>query len=155
MVIEDVDRKLMMEMQDHFPRSVTPFKEIASRLGLTEEEVLERTRRLQEKGMIRRIGPILNVRRVRQRVGSLIGMRVPGQRLDEVAEVINQFREVSHNYIRNDEYNVWFTISARGQERFDEILDTIRRETGIDDILVLTTIRYFKLGVRFDLERDF
>jgi DNA-binding Lrp family transcriptional regulator len=153
-VLQDLDKKLMMEMQDHFPLSPRPFKELADRLGIPEEEVIERTRRLQAEGMIRRIGPILDVRRVKGRVGSLIGMKVPEDRLEEVAKIVNQFREVSHNYVRNDEYNVWFTISARGQERFNEILDAIKRESGIDDILVLSTKRYFKLSVRFDLERD-
>jgi len=144
-----------MEMQDNFPLCKRPFAELANRLGLKEKEVVDRTREMKDRGMIRRIGPLLNVRRMRNRVSCLVGMKVPNTRIEEVAKMINKLPEVSHNYEREDEYNLWFTLSTKSKERMDRILDYIRGKSGLEQILVLPTTKYFKLKVQFDLLEDF
>ena len=148
--LDDVDRRLLDLVQKEFPLTGRPFLALGEILGTSEDEVIRRTKRLQDLGIIRRIGPILDMRRLGCS-GVLVALPVPDGRIDEVADVVNGYREISHNYLRpNDtEFNMWFTISA-SEARIEEILAEIRDETGLDQLL-LPTKRIFKIGVRFDI----
>jgi hypothetical protein len=85
--------------------------------------------------------------------GVLVALPVSDERMDEVAEIVNGYQEISHNYLRpNDtEFNMWFTISA-SEKRIEEILSEIREKTGLEQ-LVLPTKRIFKIGVRFEIPK--
>ena len=148
--MDEIDLKLLAIVQEGFPLTARPFRDLGSSLGLNESEVMARLDRLQREGLIRRIGPILDLRKM-GRGGILAALEVPIEEADEAAEVINQYPEVSHNYLRPNEsgYNLWFTISAH-QERISEILEEIRSRTG-RKLLVLPTGRIFKIGVKFDI----
>ena len=99
---------------------------------------------------MRRIGPVLDLRKL-GRSGILAALEVSREEADRAAEVINEYTEVSHNYLRPDKsgYNLWFTVSAT-EERIQEILQDIKTKTG-RKMLVLPTIRIFKIGVKFDI----
>ncbi len=148
--MDDVDALLLDLVQEGFPVMARPFRALGNALGLEEEEVIRRLERLQQEGLVRRIGPILDLRRVGLG-GVLAAMKVEPEKADEVAGVVNEYPEVSHNYLRPDEsgYHLWFTVSAR-EERIEEILSEIRSSTGLE-MLVLPTSRIFKIGVRFDI----
>lgn len=105
---------------------------------------------LQKDGLVRRIGPILDLRKL-GRSGMLAALKVSREEADRAAQIINEYPEVSHNYLRPDEsgYNLWFTVSA-SEERIQEILQEIRDRTG-RKMLVLPTLRIFKIGVKFDI----
>ena len=148
--MDEMDLKLLSAVQDGFPITARPFRDLGQTLGLEEEEVIERMACLQKEGLVRRIGPILDLRKL-GRSGILAALEVPSDEADGAAQVINGYTEVSHNYLRPNEsgYNLWFTVSAR-EERIQEILQEIRIKTG-RKMLVLPTLCIFKIGVKFDI----
>lgn len=151
--LTEADRQLLNAMQEGFLPVPNPFKEVGARLGLTEDEVIAELRRLKESGAIRRLGAIIDSRKIGY-TGTLCAMKVPGERIREAAAVINSFPEVTHNYVREHDFNVWFTILAPSSARIGEILDTIKRETGITELVNLPARRIFKIRVNFDLEGE-
>ncbi|MBN1234709.1 MAG: AsnC family transcriptional regulator [Methanotrichaceae archaeon] len=148
--MDEVDLKLLSAVQDGFPITSRPFRDLGLSLGLEEEEVIGRLAGLQKGGLVRRIGPILDLRKL-GRSGILAALEVSLKEADGAAKVINEYAEVSHNYLRPSEcgYNLWFTVSAT-EERIEEILQEIRVKTG-RKMLVLPTLRIFKIGVKFDI----
>jgi len=148
--VDEVDLKLLALVQDGFPISSRPFRELGEALGLEEDEVISRLDELQKEGLVRRIGPILDLRRM-GRSGILAALAVPLDEADGAADMVNPYPEVSHNYLRpNDSgYNLWFTVSGT-EERIQDILQEIQAKTG-RKMLVLPTLRIFKIGVKFDI----
>lgn len=148
--LDGLDRRLLDLVQKEFPLTERPFLALGETLGVGEDEVIRRARRLRDQGIIRRIGPILDMRKLGCS-GVLVALPVSSEKMEEVAEIVNDYQEISHNYLRPNEtdYNMWFTISA-SQARIEEILSEIKDKTGLDQ-LVLPTERIFKIGVRFEI----
>lgn len=148
--LDDLDRRLLEIVQEEFPLKARPFLALGEVLGVGEDEVIRRAERLQDLGIIRRIGPILDMRRLGSS-GVLVALPVSDEMMEEVAEIVNRYHEISHNYLRPNDtrFNMWFTISA-SEARIGEILSEIKEKTGLDQ-LVLPTNRIFKIGVRFDI----
>lgn len=151
--LTDAERRLLTAMQEGFLPVPEPFKEVASRVGMTEEEVLTELRRLKAEGVIRRLGAIIDSRKIGY-TGTLCAMKVPEEKIPEVAAVINSFPEITHNYVREHEYNVWFTILAPSVADIENIIAQIKEKTGITDFLNLPARRIFKIRVNFDLEGE-
>lgn len=149
-MMDETDHRILEAVQDGFPLTPRPFRALGEALGLEEAEVIRRLEAMQSAGLVRRIGPILDPQRL-GRVGVLAAARVGGEEADDLARIINEYPEVSHNYLRPNEsgYSLWFTVSAR-EERVREILGEIESRTG-RSLLVLPTIRIFKIGVRFSI----
>ncbi|MEW6457817.1 MAG: AsnC family transcriptional regulator [Bacillota bacterium] len=148
MKLDDTDRRLLELIQQQIPLSIRPYREIAAELGVQEAEVLERLVRLREAKIIRRMGGFFDSRKLGY-TGTLCAMRVPGERIDGVAAVVNAYPEVSHNYLRDHEYNMWFTVLAPSAEAVQQIIDEIKTRAGIDHVLSLPAERVFKIKVRF------
>jgi DNA-binding Lrp family transcriptional regulator len=148
--MDEIDLRLLSLVQEGFPLTLKPFEYLGGLLSLEEKEVIERLDGLQKEGLVRRIGPILDLRRL-GRSGILAALQVSPEEADGLAEFVNQYQEVSHNYLRPNEsgYNMWFTVSAT-EERIQEVLEEIRKSTG-RKMLVLPTGRIFKIGVKFDI----
>jgi DNA-binding Lrp family transcriptional regulator len=148
--MDEVDRRLLSAVQDGFPVTPRPFRSLGEDIGISESETLERLDRLQRDGLVRRIGPILDMRKLGCS-GVLVALAVMEDEADYIAQAVNQYPEVSHNYLRPNEsgYNLWFTVSA-SEKRIGEILDEIGSRTG-KKMLVLPTLRIFKIGVRFNI----
>lgn len=151
MKLDTIDRKLLNLVQTQFPIVKEPYKQLAQQLNITEKEVLKRLESLQKRDIIRRLGGIFNSRSLGYK-GTLVGMKVPEERLDEAAAVINSYPGVTHNYLRDHEYNMWFTILADSPERVEKILQEITTKTGITEILNLPAEKYFKVMVNFDVD---
>ena len=147
------DRRLLEKAQDEFPLTVRPWENIGNDLGITEKEVMKRLSRLSRRGFIRRIGPALDAKRVGLQASTLIAMKVPKNKIQNVANMISIYQEVSHCYQREHEYNLWFTIAAHNELELEKIIQEIRRGAGIaeHDVLNLPSTRIFKLDVRFQL----
>lgn len=148
--MDELDLKMLSALQEGFPVTSRPFQALGEALGICESETIRRLERLQRDGLVRRIGPILDMRRLGCG-GVLVALKVSEQEADGVAQLVNRYSEVSHNYLRPNEsgYNLWFTVSAR-EKRIAEILEEIESVSGME-MLVLPTLKIFKIGVKFDI----
>lgn len=153
MTLDNLDKQLLNLIQSNLPVVPEPYKELAKILGRSEEEIINRLKGLMEKGVIRRLGAIFDSRRVGY-TGTLCALKVPPEKVTEVAKVINSFPGVTHNYLRDYPYNMWFTLLAESQEDLEATLKEIKQLTGIEDLLNLPAQRIFKIRVNFDLDED-
>lgn len=145
--MDDIDRDLLNEIQADFPVEPHPYRVIGRRLGMAEEEVLQRIAKLKGEGIIRRFGASINSRGIGF-VSTLLAAQVPKEKFDAFVQTVNACPGVTHNYQRRHAYNVWFTlISSSLAEKKRTIKDLIRK-TGVD-ILELPAKRIFKIRVDF------
>ncbi len=147
-MIDEIDKKILNLIQANFPISKRPYKEIGKKLGLEESEVFERIMKLYENGIIRRIGATFNSHALGYS-STLCAAKVPEEKIDEFVNELNKFYQVTHNYLREHEYNVWFTFIDVSMEEIEKKLKQISEKTGVKDILNLPAKRLFK--VRVDL----
>ena len=115
--MDTIDKKLLNLMQNEIPIDKRPFKILGEKLLITENEVLKRVNKLKNEGIIRRIGGIFNSRKIGY-TSTLCAAKVPENKIEEVAACINEYDEVTHNYIREDEYNMWFTVNNTFRGKF-------------------------------------
>jgi siroheme decarboxylase len=148
--LDAVDRALLERLQAPMPLVPRPFAAVGQDLNLAESEVLARTRRLEEAGLIRQIGPIFDTRRLGYE-STLVAFHVPEEDLEEVAARVSAHPGVSHNYARPHHYNLWFTLAVPpGQDLAAEI-ERLAGQTGVDDWLNLPALRVFKIKTHFGL----
>ncbi|MDH7577714.1 MAG: AsnC family transcriptional regulator [Bacillota bacterium] len=150
MTLDHLDRQLLNLIQSRFPITPEPFRELAKILGASEEEILARLERLLSAGVIRRLGPIFDSRKLGY-TGTLAALKVPPERIEDVAAVVNGFPGVTHNYLREYHYNMWFTLLEETPAQLEATLEEIKVRTGIRDILNLPAAKIFKIRVNFDL----
>jgi DNA-binding Lrp family transcriptional regulator len=151
--MDTLDRQLLDLLQESVPLVPRPFAALGRKLGLNEHEVLSRTRRLKESGIIRQIGPIFSSRRLGYH-STLVAFRVEPERLDEIATLISTHPGVSHNYSRNHFYNLWFTLTLPPHQNVEEEIARLAEESGVDEYLNLPSLRLFKIGVHFDMSEE-
>jgi DNA-binding Lrp family transcriptional regulator len=144
--LDDVDAALIDGYQSGFPIEERPFQRVAEELGITEPEALRRVERLHEAGIFRRFGPVLNPPVIG--ASTLAAVSAPEGRFEEIAEVINSYRQVNHNYRRDHEWNMWFVITAGSLETRDEILADIESRTGCE-VLNLPMLTDFYIDLEF------
>jgi DNA-binding Lrp family transcriptional regulator len=148
--VDEVDRKLLNVVQRNFPVDPFPCEVIGREVGLSGEEVLERLKRLKEEGIIRRIGAVLDPRRLGW-ISTLCAARVPGEEVEKFVAIVNSFPGVTHNYERQSYYNIWFTLSTPSPERIKTVLNEISEKTGVDEMVQLPARKIFKVQVSFSL----
>ena len=148
--MDDQDRRLLEELQNNFPLCKGPYEVIAQRLKIPSEELWERIQRLKSEGIIRRIGASLDSRKLGF-CSTLAAVSYTEEDVEKAAEIIGQFPEVTHSYLRNDKFNIWFTLIAIDQERIEYILEKIRTSLSLkrSQVLNLPMKRLFKLNARF------
>jgi DNA-binding Lrp family transcriptional regulator len=149
--LDRIDRELLSRVQEEIPLTERPYAELADGLGISEDDVMERLRLLKEAGVIRRMGGVFDSRRLGYK-GTLCALKVPQERIEDVAAVVNRYPGITHNYLRRHAYNMWFTVLSESQEKTEGILAEIKRETGIEDLLNLPSRRFFKVRVKFDVK---
>ena len=148
--LDKIDKDIVNRIQSNFPITSRPYRTVAEELNLTEKEVLERVLRLKKIGIIRRIGGNFVPGKLGY-VSTLCAARVPVDRIDHFADVVNRYPGVTHNYQRDNKYNVWFTFISSSMDEIDENLKQIAEETGINDILNLPATKVFKIRAQFDV----
>jgi DNA-binding Lrp family transcriptional regulator len=148
--MDDIDRAVINEIQSDFPIAARPFQELGKRLKLSEDEILGRVRRLKEDGVIRRIGGNFNSKKLNFR-STLCAAKVPEAKIDEFVKAVNRYPGVTHNYLRNHDYNVWFTFIAENMAIIDEAIKKISVLTGVTEIRNLPAVRMFKIKVDFEV----
>ncbi len=148
--IDDVDRTILNRIQSDFPITPSPYAEIAEELGLTEKIVIDRIARLKKLGIIRRIGGNFGPEKLGF-VSTLCAARVPEKKIDNFAKIVNSYPGVTHNYTRDNEFNVWFTFIAPSVAEIKANIREISKKTGVHDILNLPATHVFKIKAHFDL----
>jgi DNA-binding Lrp family transcriptional regulator len=147
--MDDLDKKILNNIQAAFPIEQEPFKVIAEEIGISEQDALIRIKKMKNEGIIRRIGAVFDPQKLGY-VSTLCAARVPADKLEEFVEVVNAYTGVTHNYRRNHEYNVWFTFIAPTDEALQNSINEIRQKTGIADILSMRARRTFKIDAKFN-----
>jgi siroheme decarboxylase len=148
--LDDLDRALLNAVQWDFPLVARPYAEIGERLSLPEAEVRERLQRVKDAGVLRQLSAIFDTRALGY-MSALIAAKVDPERIDEAAAVINQHPGVSHNYKRNHDYNLWYTLAVPPGEDFDAHLDVLHRDSESLVTRQLPTLKLYKIGVKLDM----
>jgi DNA-binding Lrp family transcriptional regulator len=148
--MDDTDRRILNRIQSDFPVTPRPYQTIGQELGLPEADVIARVTRLKDIGIIRRIGGNFSPEKLGF-VSTLCAASVPQEKLDVFAATVNRYPGVTHNYIRENHYNVWFTFIAPSMDEIEANLAAIAEETGVGDILNLPATRVFKIRAKFDV----
>jgi DNA-binding Lrp family transcriptional regulator len=151
--LDDLDKRLLNLMQGRFPIAPRPYQHVAAETGISEQEAIDRVNRLLDERIIRQVTPIFDTRALGYS-SMLVAAKVDPENPWRAANIINQHPGVSHNYLRNHEFNIWFTIatapdSPLGLER---TLEVLAGEAGAESIRQLPTLKLFK--IRMDLEME-
>lgn len=141
--LDGVDAELIDEYQSGVPVERQPFRSIGAALGVGETEALSRVQHLREAGVFRRFGAVLNPPVIGS--STLAAVQAPEHRFEEIATMVNGYRQVNHNYRRDHEWNMWFVITAGSRERRDRILEEIETEAGAVLVLPMLTDYYIDL----------
>ena len=148
--IDIIDKKILNRIQSDFPITSRPYLTLAKELNLTEKEVLDRISKLKKIGLIRRIGGNFVPGKLGF-VSTLCAAKVDADKISHFAEIVNKYPGVTHNYQRENNYNVWFTFIAPTMEEINANLKKIAEETGVTDILNLPATKVFKIRAEFDV----
>jgi siroheme decarboxylase len=151
--LTDWDRRLLNLLQSSFPLDPRPFKAVADQSDATEGEVLERTQWLLDQRIIREITPIFDTPALGYS-SMLVAARVDGEHPQRAAAVINEHPGVSHNYLRNHEFNLWFTIATAPDSKLglDGTLEVLKELSGAESIRQLPTLTMFKINMNLEME---
>lgn len=151
--LDEFDKDLLNEIQWSFPLSAMPYHELASKIGANPADIMRRIRRLKETGIIRQLSAIFDTRRLGYK-SSLVAMRVDPDRLVEVAGIISGHPGVSHNYERNHDFNLWFTIAVPPGSSIQDEVNRFSGLSGVRATRMLPTLRMFKIGVKLDMNEN-
>jgi DNA-binding Lrp family transcriptional regulator len=146
--IDDIDRAILNRIQSDFPLTPRPYKTIGQQLELSENEVVNRVRNMKEAGVIRRIGGNFTPHALGF-VSTLCAAKVPADKINQFADVVNRYPGVTHNYRRDNSFNVWFTFIAPSMNEIESNLKQIAAATGVTDILNLPATKLFKIKAEF------
>lgn len=147
--LDKLEQSLLNDFQQGFPLSPTPFAEMAEQLGVSEEQVISKLEKLQSHGAVSRVGPVFRPHAVG--ASTLAAMSVPESRLEEVAEQVNSFDAVNHNYEREHKLNLWFVATAANEEKLQQVLQEIEATTGIE-VIALPMLEDYHIDLGFDLQ---
>ena len=148
-----VDKDLLNLIQREFPLDREPFDALGSPLGLPGDEVIRRIDALKRGRVIRQISAIFDTR-VLGYESSLVAAKIPPQKLNTAAKAINSHPGVSHNYERNNEFNLWYTVAVPPDSRLglEGTVDVLHKISGAEKTRILPTLKLFKIGVTLDMK---
>lgn len=146
--IDETNKRILNSIQVDFPIHPRPYKVIAEKLGLTEDELIERVSRMKGDLLIRRIGGNFSPDRLGYH-STLCAAQVDEDKVELFTKTVNRFPGVTHNYRRDHKFNIWFTFIAQSVETIEKNLETIARETGVTTILNLPATHVFKISANF------
>jgi len=148
--LDSLDKEILNEIQWSFPLVSEPYKELANRFHITTDEMKKRITNLKSIGVLRQLSAIFDTRKLGYK-SSLVAMSIEPDKLDYVANQINRHPGVSHNYERNHEYNLWFTLATPPGTDLKTEVDKFSKLGGIKKVRLLPTIKLFKIGVKLEM----
>lgn len=146
--LDALDRKLINELQNGFPLSERPFRDVAEQVGSDEDTVIAKLARLRESGVLSRFGPMYHAERMGGGL-TLAALSVPEDDFDRVNDIVNAFPEVAHNYKREHELNMWFVLATETPERIEACCHEITEQTGYQ-VYNMPKKQEFFIGLRFE-----
>ena len=148
--MDELDKEILNEIQWLFPLVTRPFDAIAKKFNTTPEIVKERLNSLKESGVLRQLSAIFDTRKLGY-TSSLVAMEIESDKLEHVANQINRHPGVSHNYERDHQFNLWFTLAVPPGTDLKTELEKFNVLSGIKKVRMLPTLQLFKIGVKLDL----
>ena len=169
-LLKNIDEMILRIMQDEFPLCERPFAKIAeltaARLkkcdaangnevsiyinDIDEEFIISRVKNIYERDLVRRLGPIFEARELGY-VSTLAAVSAQPQDIEKTCAVINSYAEVTHNYLRDNKFNIWFTVTARNEQTLMTILEDIKEKTGAKEIMNLRAVKMHKIKVKLEV----
>jgi len=150
LTIDTLDKEILNEIQWIFPLVSKPYHEIAKKFNISTDVVKKRLTNLKQTGILRQLSAIFDTRRLGYK-SSLVALEIEPDKLDYVAHQINRHPGVSHNYERNHQFNLWFTLAVPPGCDLKTEVDKFSKLEGIKKIRLLPTIQLFKIGVKLDM----
>jgi DNA-binding Lrp family transcriptional regulator len=149
-LLDELDRMILNEIQSNLPIEPRPYQVVAKKLKCSEEEILRRVQEMKDREVIRRIGANCNSRKLGY-TSTLCAAKVPSNLMERFVEVVNSYTGVTHNYRREHDYNIWFTLIAPSTDDIKRKLAEISQRTGVEEIISLPAERLFKIQVDFEV----
>jgi len=146
LTVDDIE--LLNKVQKNFPLCSDPFTEIGKSLSRDKTEIIQRLNQLKESGFISRFGGVNNHKKMG--ASTLAALKVPPARIDEVAEFVNSFEEVNHNYLRENEFNMWFVVTAASENLLEKVLTRLTQESGCE-LLNLPMLKSHHIDLAFKI----
>jgi len=143
--------EILSRIQKQFPLVAKPFEVIANELNMTEDEVLKILQAEKKAGIIRQTSAIFDTKRLGYK-SSLVAFKVQKEKIDAAVEIINSHPGISHNYERNHDFNIWFTLGVSPDSKLglDKTVDILAKLTQADDFIMLPTLKLFKINVKLN-----
>lgn len=150
MELKAIDKRILNRLQQDIPFIERPWQVVAEDLGITEDFLLKRVAFLKKKGIIRRISAVFSPRKIGL-VSTLVAVKTSADDAGKIVKQINSFPEVTHNYKRGAEYNIWFTIAAKDNKRIAQVISQVKKNKAVKKISEFPVVKLFKINVNFKL----
>lgn len=147
--MDKLDKQILNILQQGYPLHINPYALIASEVGISEQEVIDRISGLKKDGIIRRIGAVIDANKMGF-YSTLCATAVPNDNIHEVAQIINKYEGVTHNYVRDHHLNIWFTLTAPSYEKVIETLKLIEKEANIK-VYPMPAKKLYKIKVALEM----
>jgi len=146
--ISDVERRILVVLQEGFPKSRTPYKDMAEKMGITTEQLLAVLEDWKRQGKLRRIGSIVDHFKVGLSAGAMVAWQVEPERIEQVGMMLAGFSEVSHAYERNTgenwPYNLYTMVHGKDIQEVERTVERMSWESGVSDYRILATEKELK-----------
>lgn len=150
MELDLIEKQLLNEIQTSLPLTGRPFRDLGIKLSLDEDELIRRVLYLKESGFLRWMGAVIDWRKLGFQ-SALIAMKIPEDRIENAAQVVNKNPGVSHNYLRTHDFNLWFTIAVPPSVELAGVVKDLSKQVGAKVTMVLPATRVFKIRAFFDI----
>lgn len=146
--MDAIDRAIINTLQEGFPICPSPYKQVADSLNISEQLLLERLQKLLDSGILSRFGPMYHAEHLGGAL-TLAAVKAPEHRYKEIADTINAFPEVAHNYAREHALNMWFVLATETPEKIQQVIQSIENQTGLT-VYNMPKIQEYFVGLKLE-----
>lgn len=147
--LTEIEKHVLNDFQHGFPLVPRPYQVLAEKLGTSEEVIIETLNKLKQDGFVSRVGAVFRANSIGS--STLAAMSVPEEEIEAIAEIINEYSEVNHNYKREHHFNLWFVLTASSEHELNAVLDDMEQKTGYT-VMYLPMIEDFHIDLGFELD---
>lgn len=146
--VSEQEINILNHVQNNFPVCSDPFSQLADELGLTKQDLIKQLNNLKSRGVISRFGGVVNHKKMGY--STLAALSVPADKVESVAEYVNNYEEVNHNYLREHLFNLWFVVTAKHEGRVEKVLQELKDKSGCK-LISLPMVKSFHINLAFNL----